>query len=260
MKFHKITALIYYDMLIFRNSKWKLAEFVYFPVTTIVIWGLFSIFVREQALQAGLMVLMVNIFWNFAYLAQSQVNMQMNDDSWSGSLKQILATGISEFEYLAARILSSVLLSILIMLLMLGISYYGFGLAIISAKAAEIFALSALTLLASLALGILVAAMIIVAGREYSFLAWTALQAFVLLSAPFYPVSIFPAPLQALSWAMPFTGVFEATRGLVSAGAVSSGLLMSALVTIVFYLALSVAAYRHVFRRARKTGGLVRLA
>lgn len=259
MKLHKIAALIYYDMLVFRNSKWKIAEFVYFPITTVIIWGLFSVFVRDLALEAGLMVLMVNIFWNFASLAQSNVNMQMNDDTWSGSLKQILITGITEFEYLFARIISSVILSVAIMLLMVGIAFYVFGLSIIVAKATEIFVLSSITLLTSLGLAILVAAMIIAAGREYSFLAWTALQAFVLLSAPFYPVSIFPEAVQAISWLMPFTNIFEGTRSLVSAGSISQAMTTNALLIAALYIVFSLFAYKYVFHRARKNGGLVRL-
>lgn len=259
MKMYKIAALIYYDMLVFKNSRWKIAEFVYFPITTIIIWGLFSVFVKDMAVEAGLVVLVVNIFWNFAYLAQSSVNMQMNDDTWSGSLKQILITGITEFEYLTARMVFAIIISIGIMLLMLGISYYIFGLSLVITNAVEILALSALTLFASLALAILLAAMIIAAGREYSFLAWSALQAFILLSAPFYPVSIFPESVQVVSRLMPFTSIFEATRSLVSAGTISHSLLIEGLIVNIFYAGFSLAAYKYVFYRARKTGGLVRL-
>src|SRR3989344_8571813 len=145
MKLYKIAALLYYDILVFKNSRWKIVEVVYFPVTTILIWGLFSLFVKDMAVEAGLVVLVVNIFWNFAYIAQSSVNMQMNDDTWSGSLKQILITGITEFEYLTARMIFAIIISIGIMLLMLGISYYVFGLSLIVTNASDILILSALT-------------------------------------------------------------------------------------------------------------------
>ncbi len=259
MKLYKIAALIYYDMFVFKNSRWKIAEFIYFPLTTIIIWGLFSVFVRDKAVEAGLVVLVANIFWNFAYLAQSSVNMQMNDDTWSGSLKQILVTGITEFEYLTARMIFAIIISIGIMLLMLGISYYMFGLSLIATNASDILILSALTLFASLTLAILLAAMIIAAGREYSFLAWSALQAFILLSAPFYPVSIFPEPVQVVSKLMPFTNIFEATRSLVSAGTMNSAVLIEGFLITVAYAVFSLLAYKIVFHRARKTGGLVRL-
>jgi len=259
MKLYKIAALLYYDILVFKNSRWKIVEFVYFPVTTILIWGLFSLFVKDMEVEAGLVVLVVNIFWNFAYLAQSSVNMQMNDDTWSGSLKQILITGITEFEYLTARVVFAILMSAAIMTIMLGISLYMFNVTLIVTHASEVLTLSALTLFASLALAVLLAAMIIAAGREYSFLAWSALQAFILLSAPFYPVSIFPEPVQAVSRLMPFTSIFEATRSLVSAGSVSSAVLTEGFLITVAYAVFSLLAYKIVFHRARKTGGLVRL-
>ena len=84
--------------------------------------GLFSLSVKSYALQAGLIVLSVNILWNFAYLAQSHMNMQINEDSWSGSLKHIIITGVGDFEYIAARIMSSIILSLATLVLMIAVS------------------------------------------------------------------------------------------------------------------------------------------
>src|SRR3989338_333191 len=100
MRLYKIKAIVYSDFLVLKNSKWKLAEYFYIPVTTIIIWALFLASVQNVALQTGLIVLVVNIFWNFALVGQMAVNQEMNEDVWSGSFRQIIATGISEFEYL----------------------------------------------------------------------------------------------------------------------------------------------------------------
>ncbi len=258
MKAYKILALIYLDFMLFRNAKWKLMEFFYFPITTVVIWGLFSIFVKDLALEAGIIVLVVNIYWTFAYLAQSTVNMQMNEDYWSGSIKQILITGVSEFEYLIARIISSSISSVFVMAIMLLISYYAFGLAMVSTNFYSIILLSALTMVASIALAIFVAATIFFAGIEYGFLGWTILQIFMLLSAPFYPVSIFPETVQTIAWAMPFTGVFENVRHIVSTGSISVQLLNASAITSFVYLLLSLPVYYFVFRYAKKSGKLIR--
>src|SRR3989338_4555495 len=192
MKMHKIRAMLYLDFVMFRNSKWRFMEFFYFPISTVVIWGLFSAFIKDMAVQAGLMVFVVNIFWAFAQISQSAVNMQMNEDSWSGSMKQIMITGITEFEYLFARIISSVTVSLSVMLIMSAVAYYVFGLVILATNFTQIIVLVFLTLVASIGLAVFVAAAIFFLGIEYGFIAWSILQLFVLLSAPFYPVSIFP--------------------------------------------------------------------
>jgi len=67
--------------LIFIRSKWKVVEFFYFPITTIVIWGLFAMYTKGFAVETGLMVLGINIFWSYSFISQSTINLQMCEDS-----------------------------------------------------------------------------------------------------------------------------------------------------------------------------------
>lgn len=260
MKLYKIKALMYSDFLVLKNSKWKLAEFFYIPLTTAVIWALFLSSVQDMALQTGLIVLMINIFWNFAWVGQSAVNMEMNEDVWSGSFRQIIATGISEFEYLFARLMYSLIITTAVAAAMFLMSLYIFNVAIIATKAVPILMLSAATIIASLGMAIFIAAVIITVGREYNFLAWIALQIFVLLSAPFYPITVFPESIQPVAAVMPYTAVFEGVRTLVGTGSVSSSQISSALLAAGAYFVFSLPLYWYAFKRARKNGGLVRMS
>jgi len=260
MKMYKVFALVYLDFKIFANAKGRLAEFLYFPITTVILWGLFSDFVKDMALQAGLVVFVVNIFWTFAYLAQSTVNMQVNEDSWSGSMKQIMITGLSEFEYLFARIISSTIVSLLVIAVMLGLAYYGFGLTLLAQNFYAIIMLSLITLVGSIGLAILVASIIFMAGIEYAFLGWTSSQIFLLLSAPFYPATIYPPVIQPLVWVMPFTAVFENVRFIVANGAIDSTLLGISIITAAAYVIFSLPIYYYVFKYAKKTGRIVRMS
>ncbi len=259
MKLYKVWALIYADFMIMRNTKWRIMETFYFPLTTIIIWGLFSVFVKTSALEAGILVLAVNVFWSFAYTTQSHVNMQMNEDTWSGSLKQIMASGITEFEYILARVVSSTILSFLVLSLMLMLSFYSFGLTLIVTEPGIIFGLLLATFVASIGLSIFVAGGMIALGREYGFLAWTILQVFILLSAPFYSVTVFQEPIRTVAWIMPYTSVFEATRSLVS-GNFDYTLLTNGLYISIVYLVLSLPFYAYIFKMAKKKGWLVRLS
>lgn len=258
MKLNRIIALIYYDILVFSRAKWRVVEMFYFPVTTVIMWGLFSTYVSSFALEAGLIVLVLNIFWNFAVVAQSNTNMQIMDDSWSGSIKQLLISGIKESEYIAARIISTTAISLALLSLLLATSYYMFGLKIIFEKAGAASLLFLSTLISSIAMSILIAAFIITAGKEYGFLSWSLLQIFILLSAPFYPVTIFPDWLQGVAAAMPYTATFQNARALVSTGVTDSGLMLQGFLVSTAYLLVSLPAYFYAFRRARKTGYLVK--
>ena len=258
MRWYKIKALMFRDMKIFSRSKWRFMEFFYFPVTTIIIWGLFAIFAREFSAEAGLMVLAVNVFWSFSYLAQSTTNMQINEDHWSGSFRQVMSSGFTEFEYIFARIITSTVVSVIVMAVMLVVSYF-FGLTIVFEKGWEVLVLSGITLFGSVALSILVAALIIFLGREYSFLAWTILQVFVLLSAPLYPLDILPEALQYVAYAMPFTSIFVGVRDLINTGSVSPSVYFSGIGVILVYFVVSIPLYYYSFRRAQRNGMLARM-
>lgn len=259
MRTYKIFALMYADFLLVRNSKWRIVEYLYFPITTVLIYGLFSLFVSGYAAEAGLMVFIVNILWSFALLAQSHVNMSMNEDSWSGSLKQIMTSGVTDIEYIAARIISSIVLSLPVLVLLVGISVALFNTDLFITQWQAFSYITISTLVASIGLSVFIAGAMIALGREYGFLAWTALQAFVLLSAPFYPVSLFPEFIRPLVNVMPYTNIFESTRGLISGADVATGM-NTAMIVALAYLAVSLVFYKYIFSEAKKRGWLTRLS
>ncbi len=258
MKLYKMKALMYRDAHIMFNSKYRLVEIFYFPITTIIIWGLFALYTRTFSAEAGLVVLIVNIFWSFALLAQSMTNMSINEDVWSGSLKQDLLSGISEFEYIGGRIISSSLTSVAVLLILFGIGM-AFGIAPVIANTGAILFLSVVALVAAIALAVMVAGLYIYLGKEYGFLAWTFLQIFIVLSAPFFPISVYPDFIQPVVNVMPFTHVFEGTRQLVAGGTLDSYNILMSVILAFIYLAVSLPFYYYSFRRGKKTGSLVRM-
>jgi len=260
MKVNRILALLYRDFLIFSRVKWRLAETFYFPITTILIWGLFSIFMGRFAVEAGLIVLVMNIFWNFAYTAQNTTNMSMLEDVWSGGFRQLFVSGITATEFVIARLLFSMIISLFLILVMSIISYYVFDVSLIIQKFSIFTILTFITMISSLALAVIIAALLFVFGREYGFLAWTMLQLFILLSAPFYTVDILPKPVQYISQLMPYTDVFESARNLITTGTVSSNLLLRGFVISISYLLISFPIYYSAFNLARKNGNLVKLS
>lgn len=260
MKWHKVAALMYHDFRTFANTKYRLVETFYFPITTVVIWGLFSLFVESFAVEAGLIVLVINIFWSFAQIAQSNSNMLMNEDTWSGSLKHLFVSGISKMEYVVARLISSAMVAVMIVAILFVMSIYVFKLSLVVTHFPLIAYFTVLTLVASLGLAVVVAGLILVFGRDYSFLAWTFLQIFVLLSAPFYPVSIFPGAVQIIAWGMPFTYVFEGMRALIASGVVADALLVNGAIAAAAYFVLSFPFYVLAFRRSQRSGTLARMS
>jgi len=259
MKLYKIAALLHSDLIVLKNSKWKVIEYFYSSLVLVIIWGLFSTYMRNFSIEAGLIVLIISIFWNFAYVAQAAINQEMNDDVWSGSFKQIISTGISEFEYLFARMLFSSIITTVVTAVMLLPSLYIFNINIIADNFSLIFLFAGATFIASLGMATMLAAAYITLGREYGFLAWSALQLFVLLSAPFYPISIFPDFMQPLIAIMPYTNIFEGLRMLVTTGYVAGQYIVNSWTIALGYFFVSLPLYWLAFKKARKTGALVKL-
>ncbi len=249
---------MYRDFMIFKNVKWKFVQFFYFPITTVIIWGLFAVFVKSMAAEAGLVVLVVNIFWQFANLSQNTINTQMMEDVWSGSFRPVIASGISPMEYLVARICSASITAVGIVAIMLVVGL-PFGLGVYYKDILIFLYLIALSLISSIGLATIIAGLVLHLGREYGFLSFSALHIFILLSAPFYPVSIFPQAVQAVSWFMPFTNIFEAVRAMTS-GTAMGGLLLNGTLVTAGYIAISLPFYVWVFGKSRKNGRLVKLS
>lgn len=257
MKLYKLAALVYADLMLIRNAKWRSFEYFYFPLTTVLIWGMFSLWTGNVA-EAGLLLLVTNIIWTFAYHAQSHVNMQINEDSWSGSIKQVIASGVGATEYILARVVSAIIMALFVIVFMVAMAVTLFHANIFIVQW-QTFALIILaTLVASLGLAIFVAAGMIALGREYGFMAWTILQVFILLSAPFFPISVYPEVVRPVVMVMPYTSIFEATRGAV-AGTAVDGLILNGLLVAFGYLIVSFPFYLYIFRKGLERGWLARL-
>ncbi len=259
MRWYKVSALLWQDLRVMRRSKFRFVEIAYFPVVTILIWGFFALFARQFAAETGVILLVANIFWSFSYGVQSSVNQSMNLDVWSESLKQLLASGISKFEYLGARMLSGLTSELLVLAALLAISVGVFGIDAIVSRLGLVAALGVAVVLSSFGLACLVAALYFRLGREYGFLAWSANTLFIFLSAPYFPSALFPEPLRAISAAMPYTAVFEAVRAGFSGSAFPAELVLRAALTGAAYLLVCLPLYSASFERARRVGALARM-
>lgn len=254
MRWHKIKAMIYRDFKIFTRMKYKSIEFFYFPTITVMIWGLFSIYAKEFWLEAGMIILLINMFWSFAYLAQSETNILMMEDHWSGSIKQLLVSGLTAFEYWGSRLVSVGVISVVVTFLLVLLA----SVFVVFPSYGDLVLLIIPAIIASMALSGIIGAIIISLGKEYGWLAWTSISLLIFLSAPFFPVELFPGILRWIARIMPFTNIFAGARELMMEGAVSKGYLIKGFLTAGIYFLASLPIYHYAFKKAREKGKLAR--
>jgi len=257
MNLRHILTIVWSDMLILRHVKWRLIEMSLFPITTLILWGLFAVYSRQYAAEAGMLVLVGNLLWSFAHLAQQEANMLMMEDLWTFNLRHILVAGVSEVEYMLGKLCSSTAIAVSVGAVM-GVIAHAFG-APLAEYGMTTLLLAVITLLGSLAMAVMIAGTVIVAGREYAFLSWSTLHFLVFFSAPFFSPSLLPAGIRWITVFMPFTRVFEIGRAMVAHAPVTGTMLGSAFLVVLVYVVLAWPYYLWAYRHARKTGMLARI-
>jgi len=258
MNLNRIIALLKRDNAIMNRSKWRWVELFYFPLSSLLIWGFFSIFAREFAAQIAFTILIVQIYFEFAYLAQGVANQQMMEDVWTGSFKELMLTPITPMEYMFSRIIHSGIRSVATLAILIFGAFAFFQVNLIVDNLFFFLILAGLTFFASATIAIIVASLILFLGREYGFLSWSSIQLFILLSAPFYPITVFPGALQYVSYIMPYTWIFEAIKQFVATEIICSVCMEYSLISNIGYLIFSLPLFLYAFNRAIRTGALAR--
>lgn len=256
MKLSRIIALTNRDYLVFIRSKYRWLEFFYFPITSIIIWGGFALWTGEFANFAGKIALIINVFWSYAYVVQSTINLSMNEDAWHSEIHHLFVCGIGKWEYLISKIIFSILISLANLFVMLTIMHFLF--LNISSIAIQILSLCFLTAFVSVGLAILIAGLFLILGRDYAWMAWSASQFFILLSFPLLPIEFLPPQLQNLPKVMPYGSLFQAVRNLLLNRKWIESFTLSFIAGI-FYLILGLVIYKFGFDYSRKSGKFAKM-
>ena len=260
MNWNRILAMMRRDYYQVKNSTWRKVEMFFHPITTILIWGYFSLFIADVSPEAGVGILLIQIFWSFAFQSQSTINFNMMEDVWSREFPTILKTPITTNEYIVSRILFSAIKSAVTFVTLVGISLLLFQADIITQNLGLIFILGALVFLASVSIAIITGGAIITLGQEYSFLTWTVMQIFIVLAAPFFPIEIYPGFLHPIVKLIPLTWVFDTAKTLVATNTYDIAIVLRSFYLGLAYLAASVPIFYYLFARAKNNGRLARLA
>ena len=211
MNLNRILALLKRDNTIMNRSKWRIVEWIYFPLSSLFIWGFFSIFARQYAAQIAIMVLIIQIYFEFSQLAQSTATQQMMEDVWSGSFRELLLTPITSLEYVFSRIIHSGIRSLATLAILFVGAFTLFGVNLLVENILFFLSVAALTFLGSAAVSVIVSSLILTLGREFGFLSWSSTQLLILLSAPFFRLRFFPRLCSTFRTSCPTRGFSRAS-------------------------------------------------
>jgi ABC-2 type transport system permease protein len=254
-------AMVLRYVYILRGSWPRIIELAYWPLMQMVLWGFISKFLATNsswvAQGAGVLIGAV-LLWDVLFRGQLGFSVSFLEEMWSRNLANLFVSPLRPYEFVAALTLMSLIRTLIgvVPAALLAILFYNYSLFDLGLPLVAFFFL---LMMLGWAFGLVITALIMRFGLGAESLAWIAMFAVAPLTGVFYPVSILPDWLQAVSWALPSAYVFEGMRAIIFDGAVRVDHLLTALALNIVYIAAAGAYFLHTFHVSRRQGLLMNL-
>jgi ABC-2 type transport system permease protein len=256
---HRVFAMVlrYWYLLL---SSWpRLLELLYWPALQVITWGFLQSYIAENAnffARAGGTLIGAVILWDILFRGQLGFSISFLEEMWARNLGNLMMSPLKPIEFLLSlMIMSLIRLAIgvipmtLLALALFHFNVYGLGLPLIAFFCNLIFT--------SWSVGIFVSGLVLRNGLGAESIVWTLMFAIMPLACIYYPVSVLPAWLQYVAWALPPTYVFEGMRALLIDKVFRTDLMLQALAINAVLLIASFWAFLALLRSARNNGSLL---
>jgi ABC-2 type transport system permease protein len=256
----RVGAIVLRQLYLYRGSPQRVLPMFAWVALDIVLWGFISRYLGMAARPGVNFVatlLGAVLLWDFLTRVMQGVTMAFFEDVWSRNFLNVFATPLRTSEYLSGLVLTGVATSLLGLLVMVILARVAFGLSFLIYGAALAPFLLVL-FLTGIALGIIGAAIVLRLGPASEWLIWPIPTIISPFAGVFYPVSVLPGWMQAISRVLPPSYVFEGMRAVVAGKpapwdrlALGGGLALALLV-------LACVFFASVYRYAIRTGLIAR--
>ncbi len=256
----RIYGMMYRHLALYRRSWPRLLELAYWPTLQMCIWGFTSSFLMARGgnaatLAAGALLGGV-LLWEVALRSQMGVAISFLEELWSRNLGHVFVSPLRPWELLAAligmsmvRMFTGVLPAILLAYLLYAFNLFAMGPVVV------LFFANLMIMGWWVSLGVV--SLILRHGAGAEALAWSVLFGLTPFSAVFYPVSVLPAVIRPIAWALPSSHVFEGMRAVLADGTVRWDHLTAAFALNAVWMAVMLGMFVLQFRRARTRGALL---
>jgi ABC-2 type transport system permease protein len=255
----RIAAMVKRHWYLLRSSWPRLLELVYWPLVQMVMWGFLQTFMAKQtgaiAMAAGTFLAAV-LLWDILFRGQLGFSFSFLEEMWSRNLANLMISPLRPIEFVLSMIVMSLIrLTIGIVpvtflaILFFGFNFWGLGIALA--------AFFVNLLLTSWAIGLLCAGLVLRNGLGAEGLTWSIMFLFLPLTCVYYPVATLPVWLQAISWALPPTAVFEGMRDLVLHNVFRADLMLWALALNAVWITLAGWGFLKLMHASKRAGSLM---
>jgi ABC-2 type transport system permease protein len=256
----RVAAFVLRQAFLLRGSPARVLPLFAWVAIDIVLWGFITRYLNAVASPAfDLVPLLLGsvLLWDFFARVMQGVTMAFFEDVWSRNFLNVFASPVTTGEYVSGLVISSVFTSTIGLAVMVAIATAAFGLSFVGYGVAIVPALLILFVF-GIALGILGCAIVLRLGPAAEWLIWPIPAVLSPFVGVFYPISTLPHWMQAVSWLLAPSYVFEGMRALTSGKTVSWPALGLGALLAVSAIVLAGWVFASVFRYAVRTGLVAR--
>jgi ABC-2 type transport system permease protein len=260
VNFTRVAAIVLRQFYLMRGSPARVFPLFAWIAIDIVLWGFITRYlnaVTNSGLNFVATLLGAVLLWNFLTRVMQGVTLAFFEDVWSRNFLNFFATPLRISEYLAGLVVTGVVTSVLGLLVMLALAWAAFGLSFVGYGIALAPFLLVL-FLSGIALGIFGSALVLRLGPASEWLIWPIPTLVSPFAGVFYPITVLPDWMQAVSKLLPPAYVFEGMRAIVAGGPAPWGSLALGGALALAYLALACFTFAAVYRQAIRTGLIAR--
>ena len=255
----KVSAFFLRNWRMTRRNAFTIFEIVFWPIVNLLSVGLLIKFVGAEP-GTVVFVLVGTFALSTVQVCQLDVAYAALFDMWSKSIKHQLVAPIRPWHLVLGSWLMGLVRGTAVFALQAAVSHWVFGVNLLAHGPGPAVALLGGLLLSAAGVGLLVSTLLMLFGLRAEVSAWSGVSLILLLCGVYYPVSVLPAPLQAVAAAVPLTHVLEAFRAQLGYAPLFSAPLLRGYALAILYVAGGYALFAWSIHRARRTGMLLKLS
>jgi ABC-2 type transport system permease protein len=255
----KVSAFFLRNWRMTHRNVFTVFEIVFWPIVNLLTVGLLTTFL-EATPQTIVFVLVGTFALSTVQVCQLDVAYAVLFDMWAKSVKHQLVAPIRPWHIVLGSWLMGLVRGTAVFALQAGVSHWAFGVNVLAHGPGPAAALLGGLLVSAAGVGLLVSTLLMLFGLRAEVSAWSGVSLVLLLCGVYYPVSMLPAPLQAVAAAVPFTHFLEAFRAHLGYAPFFAAPLLQGYALAVVYVAGGYALFAWAVHRARRTGMLLKLS
>jgi ABC-2 type transport system permease protein len=255
----RVTAMVWRYWYLLRSSWPRVLDLIYWPMLQMLMWGFLQSYVAQSGgffAKAGGVLIGAVLLWDILFRGQLGFSFSFLEEMYARNLGNLMMSPLRPIELLASLIVVSLFRLAIgtIPVTLVAIWFFGFNLWALGLALAVFFVNLILT---SWAIGIFVNGLLLRNGLGAEGLVWTFMFLLLPLACVYYPVSVLPAWLQYVAWALPPTYVFEGMRALITDHVFRGDLMLQAFVINIALFAAASLAFLWLLESARAHGKLI---